>query len=130
MRPRDAAQQFVGLVLRTTFDDMLDLADPHDGNHEANARAQRAAYAEVETAVRRQFRVTHDLDALEQAVRLVAPDEERTAVAIAVTKLTDAIADEFTVKQQSGYVVGIAVGRALRASAAGQVGDGWTPPTP
>jgi hypothetical protein len=125
MTPRDAARRFVRLVLRTTFGDMLDLRDPHDGNYEANARAHRAAYAEVESAVRRRFRATHDLDALEQAVRLAAPEEQREAVATAVSKFSDAVIDEISVKQQAAYVVGIAVGRALRASASREVGDGW-----
>jgi hypothetical protein len=125
-----AARRFVKLVLRTTFDDVLDLADPHDANQEANARAQHAAYVEVETAVRRRFRATHDLDALELAVRLAAPEEQRDAVAMAVTKLMDAVTDELTVKQHSGYVLGLAVGGTLRGSVSSELGVGWRPPTP
>lgn len=127
MMPQDAAQRFVGLVLRSTFSDMLDLADPHDGNHEANDRARKVAYAEIETAIRSRFRATHDLDALELAVRLAAPDAQRGDVATAVSKLMDAVYDEFTVKQQSGYVVGLAVGRVLDPAASATFGEGWTP---
>jgi hypothetical protein len=128
--PRDAAQRFVQLILRTTFDDVLDLADPHDGNFEGNARAQKAAYAEVETAIRHRFRVTHDLDALEDAVRLAATEEQRGDVAIAVGKLMSAVYDELTVKQHAGYTVGIAVGRALHASVTSEIGEGWNASTP
>lgn len=68
-----------------------------------------------------------DLNALEQAVRLAASDNQRIAVAIAVTKLIDAVTDELTVKQQTGYVVGLAVGRALTPAASAALGEGWTP---
>lgn len=125
MTPRDAARRFARLVLRATFGDMLDLADPHDGNHGADAGARRAAYADVESVVRRRFRATHDLNALEQAVRLAAPDERREAVSAAVSKLSDAVVDEVTVKQQAAYAVGVAVGRALRGPASRGAGDGW-----
>jgi hypothetical protein len=127
MMPQDAAQRFVGLVLRTTFGDMLDLADPHDGNHDANDRAQKAAYAEIEAAVRRRFRATHDLDALELAVRLAVPEILRDEISKALATLMDAVYDELTVKQQSGYVVGLAVGRALDPAASAALGEGWTP---
>lgn len=128
--PPQAARRFVDLVLRMTFADMLDLADPHDGNHEPNDRAQRAAYVEIETAVRRQFRVTHDLDALELAVRLAAAEEQRAEVATAVAKLMDAVYDELTVKQQAGYLVGLAAGRVLHAGEWADRGDGVAPETP
>jgi hypothetical protein len=130
MTPQEAAQRFVELVLRTTFDDVLDLVDPLGIDNEPSARAHQAAYAEVETAVRRRFRTTHDLAALENAVRLAAPEEQRVAVAMAVTKLIDAVTDELTVKQHAGYVVGLAVGRVLHASASRELGGGWRPPTP
>jgi hypothetical protein len=130
MTPRDAAQRFVGLVLRTTFDDVLDLTDRVGLDNDAPVHARKSAYAEVEAAVRRRFRTTHDLDALEAAVSLAAPDAQRDDVAMALSNLLMAVADEFTVKQQSGYVVGIAVGKALSASAAGEMGDGRTPSTP
>jgi hypothetical protein len=97
MTPQHAAQRFVRLVLRATFDDALDLIEPYDPNREDSARAQRAAYAKVETTVRRRFRATHDLEALERAVRLAAPEEQRDEVATAVSKLMDAVTDELTV---------------------------------
>jgi hypothetical protein len=130
MTPPEAARRFVDLVLRITFSDVLDLADPHDGNHEANDRAQKAAYVEIETAVRRRYRVTHDLDALELAVRLAATEEQRDEVATAVAKLMNAVYDELTVKQQAGYVVGLAAGRVLYTGKSAGIGDGWTPKTP
>jgi hypothetical protein len=129
MTPRDAAQRFVALVLRITFDDMLDLADPHDGNFPDTARAQKAAYAQVETAVRHRLDVTHDLDALETDL-LAAASGRPDDVASAVSKLMFAVYDELTVKQQAGYTVGIAVGRALHASAASEIGEGWSASTP
>lgn len=125
-----AAQRFVGLVLRATFDDALDLIDPYDPDREASGRAQRAAYAKIETAVRRRFRATHDLETLELAVRLAVPEEQRDDVATAVSKLMDAVTDELTVKQQAAYVVGLSVGRALQASASGELGGGWRAPRP
>jgi hypothetical protein len=128
MTPQEAAQRFVRLVLRTTFDDVLDLTDRVGVDNEAPVRARQSAYAEVETAVRRRFGVTHDLDALEQVVRLAAPEEQQEAVAAAVTKLIDAVTDELTVKQQAGYVVGLTVGRVLRASASGEMGGGCKAP--
>jgi hypothetical protein len=130
MTPPEAARRFVDLVLRITFGDVLDLADPHDGNHAANDRAQKAAYVEIETAVRRRFRATHDLDALELAVRLAAAEEQRDAVANAIAKLMDAVYDELTIKQQAGYVVGLAAGRVLYTGKSAGIGDGWTPKTP
>jgi hypothetical protein len=125
MKPQDAAHRFVWLVLHTTFDDVLDLTDRVGLDNDTPVLARKAAYAKVETAVRRRFRVTHDLEALEKAVPLAAPKKHRADVAMAVSKLMDAVYDEFTVKQQAGYVVGLAVGRVLRASASGEMGGGW-----
>jgi hypothetical protein len=125
MKPQDAALRFVRLVLRTTFSDVLDLTDRVGLDNEAPVRARQLAYAEVEAAVRRRFELTHDLDALEEAVRLAAAEGDQGDVAIALSKLTNAVYDEFTVKQQAGYVVGLAAGRALRASASAEIGGGW-----
>jgi hypothetical protein len=130
MTPQHAAQRFVRLVLRATFDDALDLIDPYGPNREDSARAQRAAYAKVETAVRRRFGATHDLEALARAIRLAGPKKRRGDVATAVDKLMGAVADELTVKQQASYVVGLTVGRALHASASGELGGGWRARTP
>jgi hypothetical protein len=130
MTPHDAAQRFVGLVVRATSYDVLDLVEPNDGNLEPNARAQHAAYIEVETAVRRQSGATHDLDALKDTVRLAATKGERDDILIAVSKLMGAFYDELTVKQHSAYVVGLTVGRALHASASGELGGGWRAGTP
>jgi hypothetical protein len=127
MKPHDAAQRFVRLVLRTTFDDVLDLTDRVGLDNDAPVRARKAAYVKIETAVRRRFRITHDLDALERAVPRAAPKKHRDAVEIALSNLLMAVADEFTVKQQSGYVVGLAVGRALHPDTAARTGAGWTP---
>ena len=71
--------------------------------------------------------VTHDLDVLEEAVPLAVPRKHRADLAIALSNLLMAVADEFTVKQQTGYVVGIAVGRALHPDTAARIGAGWTP---
>jgi hypothetical protein len=113
LTPQQAAQQFVDLVLRTTFDDVLDLTDRVGLDNDTPVEARKAAYVEVENAVRRQFELTHDLDALEEAVRLAAAEGHQGDVAIALSKLTNAVYDEFTVKQQAGYVVGRAVGRVI-----------------
>lgn len=124
MTPREAAQRFVELVLSSTFDDVFDLTDRVGLDNDTPVHARKAAYAEVEAAVRRSFRVTHDLDALEEAVPLAAPKKHRADVAIALSNLLMAVADEFTVKQQAGYVVGLTVGRALDASVCAELGDG------
>lgn len=120
MTPQDAAQRFVELVLRTTFDDVLDLTHPEaEGDPEARARA----YAAVETAIRRQFKTRHDLGALEDAVERVVPKQHRGKF----TELSDAFGAELGVIRQAGYVVGLAVGRALRPAASAGIGEGWTP---
>lgn len=126
--PQEAARRFVDLVLRTTFDDVLDLTDRVGLDNDTPVLARKAAYADVEAAVRRRFELTHDLDALEEAVRLAAAQGHQGDVAIALSKLTNAVYDEFTVKQQSGYVVGLAVGRALHPDVSAVVGAGWPPP--
>src|SRR5262245_59494534 len=118
MTPQEAAQRFVALVLRTTFDDVLDLTDRVGLDNDAPVRDRQAAYVKIETAIRRRFQVTHDLDALEEAVPLAVPKKHRADLAIALSNLVMAVADEFTVKQQAGYVVGIAVGRALHPDTA------------
>lgn len=128
MTPQDAAQRFVELVLRSTFDDVLDLTDRVGLDNDAPVHARKAAYVEVEAAIRRRFAVTHDLDALEEAVRLAAAEGRQADVAIAVTKLIDAVTDELTAKQQAGYVVGLAVGRALGPAASARIGEGWKAP--
>lgn len=130
MTPREAARRFVELVLRGTFDDVLDLADRVGLDNDSPVHARKAAYAEVEAAVRRRFAVTHDLDALEEAVCLAAAEGRQADVAIAVTKLVNAVTDELTVKQQAGYVVGLTVGRALKAAVCAELGDGdgWDAP--
>jgi hypothetical protein len=129
MTPQEAARRFVGLVLRSTFDDVLDLTDRVGLDNDAPVHARQSAYAEVETAVRRRFGMTHDLDALERAVHLAAAAGQQADVAIAVNKLMDAVTDELTVKQQAGYVVGLTVGRALDASVCAGLGGGWESPT-
>lgn len=96
MTPQAAAQRFVRLVLRASFDDVLDLTDRVGLDNDAPVRARKAAYAKIETAVRRQFRATHDLDALERAVPLAVPKKHRADVAIALSNLLMAVADEFT----------------------------------
>ena len=125
MTPQAAAQRFVRLVLRASFDDVLDLTDRVGLDNDTPVLARKAAYTEVEAAVRRRFELTHDLDALEEAVRLAAAEGHQGDVVIALSKLTNAVYDEFTVKQRAGYVVGLAVGRALRASASAEMGGGW-----
>jgi hypothetical protein len=125
MTPQAAAQRFVGLVLRATFDDVLDLTDRVGLDNDAPVRDRKAAYVKIETAVRRRFHATHDLGALERAVPLAVPKKHRDAVEIALSNLLMAVADEFTVKQQAGYVVGLTVGRALRASASAEMDGGW-----
>ena len=125
MKPQHAAQRFVRLVLHTTFDDVLDLTDRVGLDNDAPVRDRRSAYAKVETAVRRRFRVTHDLDALEETVPLAVPKKHRADVAIALSNLLMAVADEFTVKQQAGYVVGMTVGRALHTSISSELVGGW-----
>ena len=67
---------------------------------------------------------------LNVAVRLAAPEERRDDVATAVNKLMDAVTEELTVKQHAAYVVGLSVGRALQASASGELGRGWRARTP
>jgi hypothetical protein len=109
-----AARRFVKLVLRTTFDDVLDLADPADADHAPEAHAR--AYAAVETAVRRQFKARHDLSELEDAVGRVVPKKHRAKF----DALSNAIGAELGVVRQAGYVVGRAVGRALRTNGGGR----------
>jgi hypothetical protein len=129
MTPQEAARRFVGLVLRSTFDDVLDLTDRVGLDNDAPVRDRQSAYAEVETAVRRRFGLTHDLDALEEAARLAAAEGHQPDIAIAISKLINAVTDELTVKQQSGYVVGLTVGRALDAAVCAELGGGWESPT-
>lgn len=130
MTPREAADRFVGLVLRSMFDDVLDLTDRVGLDNDTPVVARKAAYAEIEVAVRRRFELTHDLDALEEAVSLAAAEGHQGDVAIAVSKLMNAVYDEFTIKQQSGYVIGLTVGRSLDASVCTELGGGWMAPTP
>jgi hypothetical protein len=123
MTPQDAAQQFVQLVLRSTFDDVLDLTDPGPWEAEADPQARARAYAAVETAVRRQFKVRHDLVVLEHAVERVVPKQHRAKF----TKLSDAFGAELGVIRQAGYAVGLAVGRALHPAASAGIGEDWRP---
>jgi hypothetical protein len=120
MTPQDAAQRFVELVLRSTFDDVLDLTHPEA---EADPRARARAYAAVETAIRRQFKAQHDLGALEHAVARVVPKQHRRKF----IKLSNAFGAELGVIRHAGYVVGLAVGRALRPGASAGIGEGWKP---
>jgi hypothetical protein len=121
MTPQDAAQRFVQLILRTTFDDVLDLTHPEA---ETDPEARARAYAAVETAIRRQFKAQHDLGALEDALERVVPKKHRGKF----TKLSDAFGAELGVIRQAGYVVGLAVGRALRPAASAGIGEGWKAP--
>jgi hypothetical protein len=123
MTPQDAAQRFVELVLRTTFDDVLDLMDPGPWEAEADPETRARAYKAIETAVRRQFKMRHDLGALEHAVGRVVPKQHQGKF----TKLSDAIGAELGVVRHAGYVVGLAVGRALQPAASARIGKGWTP---
>ena len=121
MTPQVAAQRFVELVLRSTFDDVLDLTHPEV---EADPQDRARAYAAIETAIRRQFKARHDLGALEDALERVVPKQHRGKL----TKLSNAFGAELGVIRQAGYVVGLAVGRALRPAASAEIGEGWKPP--
>jgi hypothetical protein len=121
MTPQDAAQQFVQLVLRSTFDDVLDLFDPGPWEADADPQARARAYAAVETAVRRQFKVRHDLGVLEHAVERLVPKQHHAKFA----ELSNAIGAELGVIRQASYVVGLAVGRALHPAASAGIGKGW-----
>jgi hypothetical protein len=123
VKPDDAAEHLVRLVLRTTFDDVLDMTDPGPWEADADPHARARAYEAVETALRRRFNTRHDLSALEEAVRRVVPKQYQKRF----TALSDGIGAEMDVIRQAGYVVGIAVGRALHPAAIGEIGNGWRP---
>ncbi len=128
MTPQTAARRFISLVLHSSFRDVLELTDPLGVENEANQKGQKEAYTEVEKAIRQRFQTRHDLDELGNDVVYAVPEEHQAAVARALEKLTDAVTDEMTVKQQAGYVVGIALGRAVHPSIARTLGAGWQAP--
>lgn len=123
MTPHDAAEHLVRLVLRTTFDDVLDMTDPGPWEADADPRARARAYEAVEAAVRRRFKIRHDLSALEGAVGRVVPKQHQTRF----IALSNGIGAEMSVIRQAGYVVGIAVGRGLHPEITARIGNGWRP---
>lgn len=112
MTPHVAAQFFVDAILTEVVRDVADLAEKY-----------RDVYQPIEDAVRAQQSVpAADLERLEQAVRDAAPDDHRAAVATTLNRLIDARDDDLTVKQQTAYLIGVAVGRALSPALARKVG--------
>jgi hypothetical protein len=105
----DAAERLVMLVLRATFDDLLNMTDSEGLDNTADLRERTRAYEMVESAVRRELKIVHRLDSVEAALQRVVPKEHLPQF----NALSDAIGDELTVVRQAGYVVGRAVGRSI-----------------
>lgn len=102
--PEDAARGFVTGLLRLTLREAL-----------CNANQEAPAYGDVEAAVRRHYQTT-DVDqfVLANAIRDAA-GKCRDAVDLPLSRLLDAHSQEVTAKQQTAFLIGLEIGRAIAA---------------
>ena len=107
-RARVLAGTFVRRVIHHVFADFLDLAE-REGTD--------SYYKAIEDSVRRQNKYTsHDLGALEEAVRQAVPEPYRADMGMALNSLSNAYSDELVVREQTAYLVGLTVGQTFAPS--------------
>jgi hypothetical protein len=108
--PEQAAEVFVRDLIRHVCGDFLDLVE--DEGHDPAAR--EPDYANLKRAVRRQHRLpTHDVDRLRDQVVASVPEDRVEIAREALDAYTEAAADEFIVRENAAYILGVAVGRAF-----------------
>jgi hypothetical protein len=107
-RARVLARAFVRRVVQHVFADFLDLVE-REGTD--------SYYKAIEDSVRQQNKfLSHDLLILEEAVRRAVPEPCRADIATALNRLSNAYTDELVVREQTAYLVGLAVGQTFSPS--------------
>jgi hypothetical protein len=108
--PDQAVEVFVRNLTRQVCGDFLDLVE--DEGHDPATRERD--YANLKRAVRRQHRLpTHDLDRLRDNVVASVPEDHVGIAREALDAYIEAAADEFIVRENAAYILGVAVGRAF-----------------
>jgi hypothetical protein len=113
MNPKKAARKYVQRTLNDTLKDFLTLTVPGGDT--------RPYLERVEKAVRKKLGAPKErLADLEDAVEQSVPAEHRGAVHDAVMALSDAVTQEFGVREETAYLIGIEVGRAVSMQSASE----------
>ena len=106
LRSRILARTFVRRVIREVFGDFVNLAG-----------RQHSSYKAIEESIRRRNKIpVHDLHALEETVKRIAPEACRSDLVVALTALSNAFVDELVVREQVAYILGLTVGQSFSAA--------------